>query len=69
MENLDTLQRKNNMKIRGLKETMEGKNLVRYLVDLFTEWIGSDRGNTVKLLTACRIGAFVLKMCNDIHEA
>lgn len=57
MEVLDNLQRKNNIKIRGLKETTERGDLAGYLVRLFIDWISLDQGNAVNLFTACRIGA------------
>lgn len=41
-ENVDNLLRKNYINVRGLKERLEGDNLVAYLVDLFAGWAGSD---------------------------
>lgn len=42
VENLDSLQRKNIIKVRGLKENIEGEGLVQFLVPLFSNWAGPD---------------------------
>lgn len=36
IENLDNVHCKNNLKIRGLKENIEGQDLPGYLIDLFS---------------------------------
>lgn len=56
VEKLDNSLRKNNLKIRGLKEEIEGRDLVRYLTELFTEWVGSDCELEISLLTANWVG-------------
>lgn len=37
VENLDNVQTKNNIKIRRLKQAIEGKDPIEYLVELFSE--------------------------------
>lgn len=41
VENLDNIQKKNNLKFRGLKESIEGDNLKSSLEGLFTTWMGT----------------------------
>lgn len=57
VERLDNLQRNHNLKIRGLKEGHEGKDL-GFLIELFTGWAGSDCDIEIRLLAAYRIGKF-----------
>lgn len=56
VENLDNLQRKNNIKLRGLKENIEGTDLVGLLTQLFSGWVASNSDSDIKILTA-QVGA------------
>lgn len=53
--NLNNIQKKNNLKLRGLKEGAEGDNLTNYLTDLFTPWLGADSEIAVSIEAAYRI--------------
>lgn len=53
---VDNLAKKNSVKVRGLKEQVEGDNLCIFMKDLFTSWVGSESNEKVKLELAYRIG-------------
>lgn len=55
VENLDNAQHKNNLKICGLEETIEGKDLSGYLTDLFTSWVGSECEVELSIMSAYRV--------------
>lgn len=57
VENLDNSLRN----IRGLKETMEGEDLVHYLVELFSEWARSECGLVINIQAAFRVGIYRAK--------
>lgn len=52
VENSETLVKRNNLKLRGLKEQADGENLSPYLQDLFTSCIGSDSYVDISLIAA-----------------
>lgn len=52
VEKLDNAQRKNNVKLRGLKEGAEGKDLVGFLTELFTAWAGAESEAVISIETA-----------------
>lgn len=56
VENLDNNQRKNNLKVRGLKEGTEGQDLKGYLTEVFAIWVGSDIETDISITSAFRIG-------------
>lgn len=56
MENIENVLKKNNIKTGGLKEGMEGTNLMGYLVDLLDDCIGSDSELAINILSAYHIG-------------
>lgn len=58
VENLDNLSRKNNIKVRWLKENTEGSDLVSFLVKLFSGWASLDKDFELQILTAFRIGVY-----------
>lgn len=47
---------KTNIRLRGLKEGVEGGNLIGYLTELFTAWAGSDCEVVITIVSAYRIG-------------
>lgn len=55
LENLDNNIRKNNIRIKVLKEEAEGHDLKAFLEELFTGCLGSDSMVTINLLFAYRI--------------
>lgn len=58
VENVDNLQRKNKIKVRGLREEIEGKDLVGFLAKLFSDWVGINSGFVVSILAAFLVGAY-----------
>lgn len=58
LERLDNAQWKNNIKIRGLKEGLEGLGLVGFLMEQFTGWVGADSDINTGVLTAYRVGSY-----------
>lgn len=55
-ENLDNFQKKNNIKIRGLKEGVEGEDLPGYLMELFfSAWVGEDCEIVISISSAYRM--------------
>lgn len=66
VENIDTLVKKKNIKLQGLKEGLEGRDVIAYLVEHFSGWVGSDCGLVITISAATRVGPF--KPSLDIHE-
>lgn len=58
MKNLDNSQRGSNIKLRGLKEGVEGEDLPGYLTGLFSSWIRADQETRVTIVTAFCIGFY-----------
>lgn len=58
VENLNNFQRKNILRIRGLKENIEGKNLSGYGVDLFSSWLSSEFEIERSISSASRVGIY-----------
>lgn len=58
VEHLNNAQWKNNIKIRGLKEGLEGSDSVGFLTELFTGWVGEDSDINISVLTAYRVGSY-----------
>lgn len=56
VESLDNNQRKNNLKIRGLKEGAKGPDLKGYLTGLFSNWIGSEAETDISVTSAFPLG-------------
>lgn len=54
-ENLDHGQRKNSIKIRGLREGVDGGDLMVFFTELFTAWI-EVCDVAVSIIAAYRIG-------------
>lgn len=52
IESLDNNQRKNNLKLRGLKEGEKGKDLTGYLIDILSTRVGSDSETEVSTTSA-----------------
>lgn len=56
VENSGNLGKKNNLRLRGLKEQTEEGDLCTFLQDLFTSWLGADQNVEMNLGTAYRVG-------------
>lgn len=56
VENLDNAQRKNNIKIRGLREATEGNYLVGYLTSLYINWVKIACVIVISITTAFWVG-------------
>lgn len=52
VENIGNSLRRNNLRLKGLKEGAEGENLQQYLKNLFIACLGSDYNTEVKLKSA-----------------
>lgn len=50
------MHRKSNIKVRGLKENIEGVDLVGFLVRLFSGWVGSSSESKIRISTAFQVG-------------
>lgn len=55
-ENIENSYKKNNIKLKGLKEGLEGSDLISYLVDLFTASAGLDCELVISISAANHIG-------------
>lgn len=58
MENPNNLHCKNNLKIHGLKEKVEGQDHSRYLIELFHSWLGSESEVVLEIAAAYRVGIY-----------
>lgn len=67
VENTDNSSNKCNICLRGLKERVEGGNLLEYLVDLFTGHLGSDLDISIQIANAYQIGS-IRKAQRRPHE-
>lgn len=56
MENIGNFLTKNNLRIKGLKEHVEGKDFKSFLEQLFLDLAGADSEFMVSNPTAFRIG-------------
>lgn len=56
MENLDNQHHKNNIRLKKLKEQVEGANLQSYLADLFESILREDDAKKIKIDSAFRVG-------------
>lgn len=58
VERLDNDQKRNNLKIRELKEGAEGKDLVGFLTKLFTSWAGVECSLDISIEAAYHLRRF-----------
>lgn len=58
LEAMENKQRKNNLRLKNLREKAESANLKNYLTDLVESIIGLDTNNTVKIDSAFQIGPY-----------
>lgn len=58
VENMDNAQRRDNIKLRGVKKGVEGRDLVKYLGELFSGWNGSDCKPNINIALVFCIGSF-----------
>lgn len=68
VERLYNAEWKNNIKIRGLKEGVEGSDLVGFLTGLFTSWAGAKSKISITVTPAYQIGTYKIsaKYSRDI---
>lgn len=56
MESLENRQRRNNIRLKNLKEKAEGADLQEYLTDVFESMMGSDITDKIKIRICFQIG-------------
>lgn len=56
VENVDNSLRKNNIRLKGVKEGMEGKDSRQFLEEVFTACLGSESEVVVQIDSAYRVG-------------
>lgn len=55
-ESIDNSLRKNNIRLRGLQEGVEGDALTGHLTELFTAWAGSECEIVISIISAYPMG-------------
>lgn len=58
LEIIESKQRKNNIRLKNLREKAESANLQDHLMDLFESILGSEANDVVKIDSAFRIGIY-----------